>query len=67
MPLKRFNVLRVTLCVMLLHSALGEEKLKKKLTNAEIVQRIDSFIEAGLQCHNYPGPVIIKLLYAQFS
>ena len=48
----------VVLNFWLLHSACGEEKLTKKLTNEEIVQRIDSFIEAGLQCHNYPGLAI---------
>ena len=57
-PLKRFILLHVILCVTsLLHMTCGEEG-KEMLTDEEIVQRIDAFIEAGLKCHNYPGMAV---------
>ena len=33
----------------------GSEYDKETLTSEEIVQRIDTFIKAGLACHNNPG------------
>ena len=42
-------------CVWVFCAARESEKFKETLSTEEIVQRIDTFINAGLACHNYPG------------
>lgn len=41
-----------------LFSLCDTEELSEHLTTAEVIQRIDSFIKAGLDCHNNPGLTI---------